>query len=64
MFLSSVRTIAFSQSIIEIEIKWKNVYTTTTEDITAKRFRVLLYRILYKIYINLIFVRENLNIYV
>lgn len=55
MFLSSVGTTAFSQSIIEIEIKWKNVYAITIEDITAKRFRMLLYRILYRIYINLIF---------
>lgn len=55
MFLSSVGTTAFSQSIIEIEIKWKNVYATIIEDITAKRFRMLLYRILYRIYINLIF---------
>lgn len=55
MFLSSVGTTAFSQSIIEIEIKWKNMYATTIEDITAKRFRMLLYRILYRIYINLIF---------
>lgn len=47
MFLSSVGTTAFSQSIIEIEIKWKNVYATTIEDITAKHFRMLLYRILY-----------------
>ena len=51
MFLSSVGTIAFSQSIIEIEIKWKNMYTTTIEDIIAKRFLMLLYRILYRIYI-------------
>lgn len=55
MFLSSIGTTAFSQSIIEIEIKWKNVYAITIEDITAKRFRMLLYRILYRIYINLIF---------
>lgn len=43
MFLSSVGTTAFSQSIIEIEIKWKNVYTTTIEDITAKCYCIEYY---------------------